>query len=255
MARAVTPNRKLINTLVAWTIGFLIFFPILWTILTSFKTEAQAINDPPLFLFFDWTLENYGVVQERSDYTRYLWNSIIIAFGSTALGLLVAIPAAWAMAFVPSKRTKDILLWMLSTKMLPAVGVLYPIYLLFIELGLLDSRFGLVVVMMLINLPIIVWMLYTYFKEIPSEILEAARMDGASLREEILYVLTPMAIPGIASTILLNVILAWNEAFWTLNLTVLREAIGSFDHGDCAHSCDGVVQPETTCARPDLWRG
>ncbi|MBF9019878.1 MULTISPECIES: carbohydrate ABC transporter permease [unclassified Roseobacter] len=224
MARAVTPNRKLINTLVAWTIGFLIFFPILWTILTSFKTEAQAINDPPLFLFFDWTLENYGVVQERSDYTRYLWNSIIIAFGSTALGLLVAIPAAWAMAFVPSKRTKDILLWMLSTKMLPAVGVLYPIYLLFIELGLLDSRFGLVVVMMLINLPIIVWMLYTYFKEIPSEILEAARMDGASLREEILYVLTPMAIPGIASTILLNVILAWNEAFWTLNLTAANAA-------------------------------
>ncbi|MGB0353649.1 MAG: carbohydrate ABC transporter permease [Paracoccaceae bacterium] len=224
MARAVTPNRKLINTLVAWTIGFLIFFPILWTILTSFKTEAQAINDPPLFLFFDWTLENYGVVQERSDYTRYLWNSIIIAFGSTALGLLVAIPAAWAMAFVPSKRTKDILLWMLSTKMLPAVGVLYPIYLLFIELGLLDSRVGLVVVMMLINLPIIVWMLYTYFKEIPSEILEAARMDGATLREEILYVLTPMAIPGIASTILLNVILAWNEAFWTLNLTAANAA-------------------------------
>ena len=224
MARAVTPNRKLINTLVAWTIGFLIFFPILWTILTSFKTEAQAINDPPLFLFFDWTLENYGVVQERSDYTRYLWNSIIIAFGSTALGLLVAIPAAWAMAFVPSKRTKDILLWMLSTKMLPAVGVLYPIYLLFIELGLLDSRFGLVVVMMLINLPIIVWILYTYFKEIPSEILEAARMDGATLREEILHVLTPMAVPGIASTILLNVILAWNEAFWTLNLTAAKAA-------------------------------
>jgi len=224
MARAVTPNRKLINTLVAWTIGFLIFFPILWTILTSFKTEAQAINDPPLFLFFDWTLENYGVVQDRSDYTRYLWNSIIIAFGSTALGLLVAIPAAWAMAFVPSKRTKDILLWMLSTKMLPAVGVLYPIYLLFIELGLLDSRVGLVVVMMLINLPIIVWMLYTYFKEIPSEILEAARMDGATLREEIMYVLTPMAIPGIASTILLNVILAWNEAFWTLNLTAAKAA-------------------------------
>ena len=224
MARAVTPNRKLINTLVAWTIGFLIFFPILWTILTSFKTEAQAINDPPLFLFFDWTLENYGVVQERSDYTRYLWNSIIIAFGSTALGLLVAIPAAWAMAFVPSKRTKDILLWMLSTKMLPAVGVLYPIYLLFIELGLLDSRFGLVVVMMLINLPIIVWMLYTYFREIPAEILEAARMDGANLRSELLYVLTPMAIPGIASTILLNVILAWNEAFWTLNLTAAKAA-------------------------------
>ncbi|WP_422370546.1 carbohydrate ABC transporter permease [Hoeflea sp.] len=224
MARAVTTRRKTFNTVLAWSLGILIFFPILWTILTSFKTEAQAINDPPLFLFFDWTLENYTVVQERSDYMRFLWNSVIIAGGSTLIGVIIAIPAAWSMAFVPSRRTKDILLWMLSTKMLPAVGVLYPIYLIFIELGLLDSRAGLVIVIMLINLPIIVWMLYTYFREIPGEILEAARMDGASLREEILYVLTPMAVPGIASTILLNFILAWNEAFWTLNLTAAQAA-------------------------------
>ena len=222
MARAVTNQRKTFNTAVAWGIGLLIFFPVLWTILTSFKTEAQAIADPPVFLFFDWTLENYSVVQERSDYMRYLWNSVIIAGVSTLLGIVVAVPAAWSMAFVPSKRTKDVLLWMLSTKMLPAVGVLYPIYLIFIRLELLDTRTGLVIVMMLINLPIIVWMLYTYFKEIPGEILEAARMDGASLREEILYVLTPMAVPGIASTILLNFILAWNEAFWTLNLTAAK---------------------------------
>ena len=224
MARAVTSRRKLINTTLAWAVGLLIFFPILWTILTSFKTEGQAIASPPLFLNFDWTLENYGVVMERSDYMRFLTNSIIIAGGSTILGLLVAVPAAWSMAFVPSRRTKDILLWMLSTKMLPAVGVLYPIYLLFIELGLLDSRVGLVIVMMLINLPIIVWMLYTYFREIPGEILEAARMDGATLKEEVLYILTPMAIPGIASTMLLNFILAWNEAFWTLNLTAVDAA-------------------------------
>lgn len=196
MARAVTPRRKAINTALAWAVGLLIFFPILWTILTSFKTEAQAISDPPVFLFFDWTLENYSVVQERSDYMRFLWNSVIIAGGSTILGIIIAVPAAWSMAFVPSKRTKDILLWMLSTKMLPAVGVLYPIYILFIKMGLLDNRFGLVVVLMLINLPIIVWMLYTYFKEIPGEILEAARMDGATLKEEILYVLTPMAKIG-----------------------------------------------------------
>ncbi|KAJ03108.1 carbohydrate ABC transporter permease [Sulfitobacter mediterraneus] len=224
MARSVTSQRKAINTAVAWAVGLLIFFPILWTILTSFKTEAQAINDPPLFLFFDWTLENYSVVQERSNYMRFLWNSVFIAGGSTILGVMIAIPAAWSMAFVPSKRTKDILLWMLSTKMLPAVGVLYPIYLIFIQFGLLDSRLGLVIVLMLINLPIIVWMLYTYFREIPGEILEAARMDGATLREEILYVLTPMAIPGIASTLLLNFILAWNEAFWTLNLTAAKAA-------------------------------
>ncbi|WP_298858674.1 carbohydrate ABC transporter permease [uncultured Sulfitobacter sp.] len=224
MARSITNNRKALNTAIAWTIGLLIFFPILWTILTSFKTEAQAIADPPIFLFFDWTLENYAVVQERSNYTRFLMNSIIIAGGSTLLGVIIAVPAAWSMAFVPSNRTKDILLWMLSTKMLPAVGVLYPIYLIFIKMGLLDSRIGLTVILMLINLPIIVWMLYTYFREIPGEILEAARMDGASLRDEILYVLTPMAIPGIASTLLLNFILAWNEAFWTLNLTAAKAA-------------------------------
>ncbi|MEO0913682.1 MAG: carbohydrate ABC transporter permease, partial [Pseudomonadota bacterium] len=93
MARAVTPRRKAINTALAWGIGLLIFFPILWTILTSFKTEAQAISDPPVFLFFDWTLENYAVVQERSNYMRFLWNSVIIAGGSTILGVIIAVPA------------------------------------------------------------------------------------------------------------------------------------------------------------------
>ncbi len=224
MARAVTPQRKALNTAISWTIGLLIFFPILWTILTSFKTEAVAIANPPVFLNFDWTLENYAVVQERSNYMRFLWNSVLIAGGSTILGTLIAVPAAWSMAFVPSRRTKDILLWMLSTKMLPAVGVLYPIYLISIRLGVLDNRMALVVILMLVNLPIIVWMLYTYFREIPVEILEAARMDGATLKEEILHILTPMAVPGIASTVLLSFILAWNEAFWTLNLTAVNAA-------------------------------
>ncbi|MDB5587796.1 MAG: binding-protein-dependent transport system inner rane component, partial [Devosia sp.] len=149
---------------------------------------------------------------------------VILSVGSTIIALLVAIPAAWSMAFSPTKRTKDILMWMLSTKMMPAVAVLFPIYLIFRNLGLLDSRIGLMIMLMLINLPIVVWMLYTYFREIPGEILEAARMDGASLWNEIIYVLTPMAVPGIASTMLLNVILAWNEAFWTLNLTAAKAA-------------------------------
>ena len=224
MARGVTTQRKIINTAAAWAIGLLIFFPILWIIVLSFKTEADAIKTPFEILTGSWTFESYLVVQERSDYFKHFWNSATIAFGSTILGVLIGVPAAWSMAFVPSKRTKDILLWMLSTKMLPAVGVLYPMYLLFIQLGLLDTRTGLVIVLMLINLPIIIWMLYTYFREIPVEILEAARMDGASLGKEIMYVLTPMAVPGIASTVLLNVILAWNEAFWTLNLTAAKAA-------------------------------
>jgi sorbitol/mannitol transport system permease protein len=224
MARAVPNSRKVAVTIVAWVVGLLLFFPILWTILTSFKTEAEAIASPPSLVAFEWTLENYATVQERSDYFRHFWNSVVISIGSTLLGLLIAIPAAWAMAFVPGRRTKDVLMWMLSTKMLPPVGVLIPIYLIFRDTGLLDTRTGLVIVLTLINLPIIVWMLYTYFREIPGEILEAARMDGAGLRNEILYVLTPMAVPGIASTLLLNIILAWNEAFWTLNLTAANAA-------------------------------
>jgi sorbitol/mannitol transport system permease protein len=224
MARAVSTRRKVVVTVFAWAVGILIFFPILWTILTSFKTEAEAIASPPSFLFFDWTFENYAEVQSRSDYFTHFMNSVVISVGSTLLGLLIAIPAAWSMAFVPARRTKDVLMWMLSTKMLPPVGVLIPIYLIFRDSGLLDTRTGLVIVLTLINLPIIVWMLYTYFKEIPGEILEAARMDGATLWSEIVHVLTPMAIPGIASTLLLNIILAWNEAFWTLNLTAAKAA-------------------------------
>ncbi|MEF2074180.1 carbohydrate ABC transporter permease [Consotaella aegiceratis] len=224
MAHAVSTRRKAAITIIAWIIGLLIFFPILWTILTSFKTEGEAVASPPSFLFFDWTLDNYVTVQERSNYFRHFWNSVIISLGSTIIGLIIAVPAAWSMAFVPAKRTRDILMWMLSTKMLPPVGVLIPIYLLFRDTGLLDTQLGLVIVLTLMNLPIIVWMLYTYFREIPADILEAARMDGASLRNEILYILTPMAVPGIASTLLLNVILAWNEAFWTLNLTAANAA-------------------------------
>jgi sorbitol/mannitol transport system permease protein len=224
MARTVSTRHKVVVSIVAWALGLLIFFPILWTFITSFKSEGDAVASPPLFLFFHWTTENYVEVQSRSDYFLHFSNSVIIAVGSTILGLIIAVPAAWAMAFSPTKRTKDILMWMLSTKMMPPVGALIPIYLLFQAFGLLDSRIGLVGVMTLINLPIIVWMLYTYFKEIPGEILEAARMDGATLMKEIVYVLTPMAIPGIASTLLLNVILAWNEAFWTLNLTASQAA-------------------------------
>ena len=224
MARRVSTTHKLVTTIAAWIVGFVIFFPILWMVLASFKTELEAFAIPPSFLFFHWTTENYAAVQERSDYLHHAINSIVIAGGSTLIALLIAISAAWSMAFAPTKRTRDILLWMLSTKMMPPVGVLVPIYLLYRTFGLLDSRGGLIIVLCLGNLPIVVWMLFTYFKEIPRDILEAARMDGATVGREIVYVLTPMALPGIASTLLLNVILAWNEAFWTLNLSTSAAA-------------------------------
>ena len=192
--------------------------------LTSFKTEADAYAIPPKFLFFPWTTENYAEVQSRADYFLHAYNSIVLSIGANVAGLILAIPAAWSMAFAPSKRTKDLLMWMLSTKMMPASGVFMAVYFLFLQGHLLDSRWGVGFLLMMANLPILVWMLYTYFKEIPVDILEAARMDGASLANEIIYVLTPMAIPGIASTMLLAVILSWNEAFWTLNLTNVNAA-------------------------------
>ena len=224
MARKQSTSRQVGFTIAAWLVGFLIFFPILWMFLTSFKTEGDAYAIPPKFLFFNWTTENYAEVQSRVDYFLHAYNSIVLSVGANVAGLILAIPAAWSMAFAPSKRTKDLLMWMLSTKMMPASGVFMAIYFLFLQAHLLDSRWGVGFLLMMANLPIIVWMLYTYFKEIPVDILEAARMDGASLANEIIYVLTPMAIPGIASTMLLSIILSWNEAFWTLNLTNVSAA-------------------------------
>lgn len=222
MARATSRNARIAWTVAAWLVALLIFFPILYTIITSLKTEQEAIAGFDLIPSF--TLDSYRTVQSQNNYVRPFLNSVILSVGSTVLALIVAIPAAWAMAFSPTKRTKDILMWMLSTKMMPGVAVLVPIYLIFVQTRLMDTRIGLTILLMLINLPIVIWMLYTYFREIPGEILEAARMDGASLRDEILYVLTPMAIPGIASTLLLNIILAWNEAFWTIQLTTTNAA-------------------------------
>jgi sorbitol/mannitol transport system permease protein len=222
MARTASTGQKIAWTAIAWIIALVIFFPILYTVITSFKTEPEAIAG--INLIPSGTFQNYIDVQTQRDYLRPFMNSVIISLGSTVLALLVAIPAAWSMAFSPTRRTKDILMWMLSTKMMPAVAVLVPIYLLFRDWGLLDSRLGLTIMLTLINLPIVVWMLYTYFREIPGEILEASRMDGASLWKEIVYVLAPMALPGIASTLLLNIILAWNEAFWTIRLTTTNAA-------------------------------
>ena len=213
-----TMTKKLLLTLLAWGIALIVFFPIFWMVLTGFKTEGEAVATPPS-LFFEPTLAGYHEVMARADYLKFALNSIVISFGSTLLALIVAIPSAYSMAFLPTKRTRGTLLWMLSTKMLPPVGVLMPVYLLFRDMGLLDSQLGLTIVYMLMNLPIVVWMLYTLFKDIPKDILEAGRMDGAGTLQEVLYLLLPLTLPGIASTGLLSVILSWNEAFWSLNLT------------------------------------
>jgi len=220
------PQRRLARTIRAiasWVVALVVFFPILWMLLTSFKSELDAFSMPPHFLFRP-TLENYEQILARANYLHYAWNSIVTAGGATILGMIVAVPAAYAFAYHPTKRTKDVLLWMLSTKMLPGVGVLVPIYLICRDLNLLDSKTALVVIFALINLPIMVWMIYTYFRDIPYDILEAARMDGASTWQTMFRVLIPVSRGGLASTALLCLILSWNEAFWSLNLTTTSAA-------------------------------
>ena len=194
------------------------FFPILWMILTGFKSEQDAISIPPK-VFSTFTLESLNEAINRSDYGRHMLNSVISAIGSTIIALLLAVPAAYAMAFYPTRRTNGTLLWILSTKMLPPVGVVIPIYLIFRDLRLLDNIIGLTLMYTVMNLPVVIWTLFAYFKELPEEIFEAARVDGASTWQELTMLLLPLSLPAIASSALLAVIFAWNEAFWSLNLT------------------------------------
>lgn len=209
--------------LAGWILAVGIFFPILWMFITGFKTEITAVATPPAIVFKP-TLENYSAVLQRADYVQFAINSIVVSLGSTLLALALAVPAAYSMAFFPGRHTRDILLWMLSTKMLPSVGVLVPIYLLWRNFGLLDTRIGLVLINSISVLPIVVWMLFSFFREVPSEILEACRMDGATQAQELTHILLPLSMPGIAATALLSIILCWNEAFWSLNLTTVKAA-------------------------------
>lgn len=211
-----TVFQRVFAFVVGWGVAILLFFPIAWMVLTSFKSEVDAITPK---LAFTPTLSSYAEVLSRADYLSFAWNSIVVSVGGTVVALLFAIPAAYSMAFHPTQRTRGTLLWMLSTKMLPPVGVLVPIYILARDTGLLDTRTALVIMYALANLPIVIWMLFTFYKEVPKDILEAGRMDGARTASEVWYLLLPLTLPGVASTGLLSLILCWNEAFWSLNLT------------------------------------
>ncbi|MEO1748475.1 MAG: carbohydrate ABC transporter permease [Pseudomonadota bacterium] len=219
-----TKAGRISRATMAWTVGLLFFFPIFWMVLTSFKTDADAVK-PEFLLFFTPTLENYTNMTENYDYWRFAINSVITSVFATAFCLVVGIPCAYAMAFNPTRRTKDVLMWMLSTKMLPAAAVLYPMTFLTKNfLGIFDTHFLLILVLCLINLPIAVWMLFTYFKEIPKEIIEAGQMDGVTTWGEVKEILVPLAWGGIASTALLIFIFCWNEAYWTVRLTTTDAA-------------------------------
>ncbi|OHV07699.1 carbohydrate ABC transporter permease [Kushneria phosphatilytica] len=206
-------------TVVGWVVALIMFFPILWMVLTAFKTEQTAFTTTPEF-FFSPTLESFRTaLAQGAGYWHYAFNSFFTAAVSTLLGLVLAVPAAFAMAFYPSKRTDFTLVWMVSTKFIPAVGVLIPIFLIYKSLGLIDNDWGLIMLFTAMNLPIMVWMVYSYFRDVPKDIVEAADIDGASTMQTMFRVILPLALPGLASTGLLALILAWNESFWSLTMT------------------------------------
>ena len=156
--------KKIIIFFLAWIIALLMFFPIYWMISSGFKNEVDVFSKNPKFLF-EPTINTFLTVIDQSDYFHFAMNSIIISFIATIISLVLAIPAAYVMSYWPTKRTKFTMLWMLSTNMMPAVGVLMPLFIIYKTLNLLDTKLGLIIIFAMVNLPFMVWMLYTFFSE------------------------------------------------------------------------------------------
>ncbi len=225
MSTAVVNKKKkkgsgTIWTVIAWIVGLGFFFPVLWMVLTGFKQEADAYSDPPKLLFTP-TLDQYRAVLDSGIGTALL-NSAFATIISTILVLLLGIPAAFALSLRPVKKTKDVLFFFISTKMLPVVAVIVPLYVIVGDIGLLDNIWALIVLYTAMNLPIAVWMMRSFFLEVPSELLEAASMDGASLWTSVREVILPLVSPGIAATALICTIFSWNEFFFAVNLTAVQ---------------------------------
>ena len=199
------------------------FFPIFWMLLTSFKTEADAFLFPPL-IAFQPTLENYKIALIDSPYFQQLWNTLLITVFSTLAALILGVPAAYSLAFYPGKRSNFTLMWVMSTRMLPPVGIILPLYVIFKNLGLFDTHGGMIFLFAAMNLPLVVWMMHSFLSDIPYEILEAARIDGVTLWQELRSVILPLAMPGLMATILLCFIFSWNEFFFAFNLTITKAA-------------------------------
>ena len=205
---------------VAWIVGLGFFFPVFWMVLTSFKQEGDAATSPPT-LFFTPTLDQYAKVFDQGIGPAMV-NSVWATGVSTLLVLLLGVPAAFALSLRPVGKTSDALFFFMSTKMLPVVAAILPLYVIVSNIGLLDNIWALVILYTSMNLPIAVWMMRSFFLEVPGELLEAASLDGASLWRSVREVILPLVSPGIAATALICVIFAWNEFFFAVNLTAVN---------------------------------
>jgi len=217
VARRQFPTSRVLWSVVGWLVVFVFFFPVLWMWLEAFKTEPQAASSPPTFLFAP-TLEEFQTVL-AGDFPPFFINSAIASITSTLLVLVLAVPAAYALAIRPVKRTRDVLFFFISTRFLPFAASLLPLYLLARDLQLLDNILALVLIYTTINMPLGLWLLRSFLLEIPPELFEAARVDGASFSTEIRRIVVPLIAPGIAATSLICLIFSWNEFFYAVNFT------------------------------------
>jgi sorbitol/mannitol transport system permease protein len=204
-------------TVLTYVLTIVIFFPILWMVLTGLKTEANAVSLPPS-LFFQPTFENFQNAL-TSNYFDFFKNSAIMSIGSTLLAFILGIPAAYSLAMFPTKRSANVLGWVLSTKMLPVVGALIPLIVIYKQIGLYDSRLGMTLLYAASNLPLVIWLMRSFLSEVPRELVEAAQIDGASFLRTLSQIVLPLALPGIGATALLCLIFVWNEFILAVNLT------------------------------------
>jgi polyol transport system permease protein len=215
--RPVAVASKVGWSTLAWVVALLFFFPVLWMALEGLKTEVQAAAIPPIFVFAP-TLSAVQDVLSR-DFPPYFINSAMATIGSTLLVLILGLPAAYALSIRPVKRSRDALFFFISTRFLPFAASLVPLYILARDLHLLDNIMALVIIYTTINLPLGIWLLRSFMLELPHELVEAARVDGASMRHELTRIVVPLITPGIAATSLICVIFAWNEFFYAVNFT------------------------------------
>jgi polyol transport system permease protein len=205
-----------------WIVTLIFFLPVAWMVLTSFHHEADAATNPPS-PFAPITFSNYSALFDR-DIAPYLINSATASLVSLVLVLVLAVPAAYALSIRPVEKWTDVMFFFLSTKFLPPIAALLPIYLIVKNAGMLDNVFTLVILYTSMNLPIAVWMMRSFLAEVPFEILEAAQVDGAGFIRTLLSIVAPIAMPGLAATSLICFIFSWNEFMFAVNLTAVRAA-------------------------------
>lgn len=205
-------------TVLTYVIAFLFFFPILWTVLTGLKTEANAVALPPS-LIFKPVLDHFQSAISDAGYFSYFSHSVILTIGSTVLAFLLGVPAAYSLGLFPTKRTPSVLSWVLSTKMMPVVGLIVPLIIIYKQVGIYDTYLGMIMIYAAMNLPLVIWMMRSFFAEFPREIIEAGSIDGASFLRTLWAIVLPLTAPGLGATALLCVIFAWNEFFIAVNLT------------------------------------